>query len=407
MGLLRLTGAHIKKHIERKMEMRITKALIVLILPLISHGALSAALMDANPQYFEYVEATSTKAAIEAKTTRGALSTEKINLQKQLKDLELTKEQQEQNVKELTAKAIKEGDAPLGNLQINITAIETEQEKLDITLKAINAIKVNLKINENKLNALGRTCLTNSQPDSYACRIRRGEIEIFSDLGVSPTLADGGEIKLGALRGFIDFGQNRKMPISVIIADVTSQTQSEEANATKLLDPEQGINLTSEFAWRYGLLGVCSGDTTARCMFGFNYGIRYLKLQEEGTDQSISTYGGFVTFKTSAAFNIFKIGGGGSLSTDSANQMGTIRFYGSASYFYHNGSSSDDFFSGIVDKSGNPIQFDREYGSIQYGLAIYVNDSINFTYSKYSARATNGLMDEESISLNFDVLKFK
>lgn len=397
--------------------MRIAKALAILILPLISHGALSAALTDANPEYVEYVGAEP--------ADNTAQKNQLIEYEDALKDLEYEKAKADKEVKELTSKSVaaynehyKLTNTTPKPSQDLINTAKNKYDALDASRKrgldnqaalaeSIEETHVEIKKIEETLITNGAICEPKTNGFFSICRIRKAEVEYFADLGISPTLADGGEVKLGAIRGFIDFGENRKMPISVIIADVTSQTQSEEANAIKLLDPEQGVNFTSEFAGRFSFLGICGGDTTARCMMGFNYGLRYLKLQEDSTEESKSTYGGFVTFKTSAAFNIFKNSDDGYLSTDPKNQMGTIRFYYVASYFYHDGGASDEFFSGIVDNSGNPTQFDREYGSNKYGLAIYINDSINFTYSKYSARASNGLMDEESISVNFDVLKFK
>lgn len=181
---------------------------------------------------------------------------------------------------------------------------------------------------------------------------------------------------------------------------VTSQTHVSEANALKLLDPEQGINIGAEYAWRYRIFDVCAGEkTTTRCVLGLNFGGRYLKLQSAGEEDSKATYGVFSSIQTVWAFNIFEEG-------NQENKLGTIRLHGAYSYFYHDGKSSDEFFPGITDGDGNPVKFEQNFGSLKYGVSIYISKSINFTYSKFSASGNNNIPDSETISLNFDVLQF-
>jgi hypothetical protein len=110
--------------------------------------------------------------------------------------------------------------------------------------------------------------------------------EYLSDFKASPTLAEGGELKLGLARMEIDFGTDLRIPFSIVVADVTSETKSDQANAIKLLDPQQGINIGLEKAWAYQIGKVCEGgnESTATCVLGVRAGGRYIGLKEDGTE---------------------------------------------------------------------------------------------------------------------------
>jgi hypothetical protein len=399
--------------------MRIVSFFAILILPWLSHSVTAAALMDANPEYVKVKKSASPPHALVQQEGATQQELARLEQEKSITETEAKNLYQQivdatKNVAQLEGMArITEGfdDSLLQHARSRVGDLkqlhETSLKRLADLSTEIGKVKVSLSEFRNNILGSGNDCVPTAGGGKIFCRQMQAKNEFFADLGISPTLADGGEIKLGALRGFIDLGEDKEIPLSVLIADVTSQTQSEEANAIKLLDPEQGINLTSEYAWRYRVGGICAGETTARCMLGFNYGVRYLNLQKENTDQPKSSFGVFTTLKTSLSFNIFRIGDDGIHSKDSRNKLGTIRVHGAYSYFHHDGGSSDEYFAGIADSDGNPVQFDREFGSIRYGITLYVNESINFTYVKYSARGADGVMDDESISLNFDVLKIK
>lgn len=281
-------------------------------------------------------------------------------------------------------------------------ALEKEYNQLSKKIMDLSNSLIDAKKNLSDIQLEQRVQLVECNPmrgGKIFCRIDRTETEYFSDFSMSPTLADGAELKLGLIRGRVELGEKFSIPLTILMADVTSQTAPDEANTTKLLDPDQGINMGTEFAWKYRIGPVCAGETTAKCVLGFNLGGRYLKLQENDSEQSKSTYGAFATLQTAWSFNVFEEG-------NQDNKLGTIRLNAAYSHFYHDGKNSDDYFAGITDGKGAPVQFEQDFGSLKYGLSIYLQDSINLSYSKFKAYGDAGIKDDESISLNFDALKF-
>lgn len=238
--------------------------------------------------------------------------------------------------------------------------------------------------------------------DKDFCRVMFKDTKYFEDVAVDPTFAEGSELKLGVVRGYIDFGERVKLPISILYSKVsdTPEDGGQTANAKTLLDPEQGINLAYEYGGLFSVGELCRGDTTARCFIGANLGARYLELTEEGTDEKISSYGGLASAKILFAFNIFDS------EIDTDNKLGTISLDATYSAFYHNGADSNKFFAGITDSQGNPVNFDKSFSSLKIGAAFSINNSISVKYARFSANKSSGIKDEESIAISFDGIGF-
>ena len=393
--------------------MNIVKVIGVITIALMSAQVLSASLMNVDITRLRATESGTPDQALFLEK-----ATDEAKLEEIQQEIQQTEREKDEVVKDtqVSQKSLSQlielskraniDDSALSEASSNLQALKRKEEQLESTLASLKSEyqKVTDKLTSirDKIISSDKSCVPKS--DSFIiCRLVNSEedkLDSFTDLGLSPTLADGGEIKLGLLRGFVDFGETIKAPFTVLIADVASQTESAEANTVKLLDPEQGINIGQEYVWRYRIFGLCAGEnTTALCRAGFNWGARYMKLQGEGEEKSESTTGLFSTLQTNWSFNIFEM-------ENPSNKLGTIRLYAAYSYFYHDGKNSDNYFSGISDGEGNSVSFDRDFGSLKYGASIYISKSINLTYSKFSARGAEGVGDSESYTLNFDVLKF-
>lgn len=408
--------------------MKIVNIIGVIAVVFSSMGAMAASLMSVDANKLQSVpegeELSKLQGVIDDATAAANKLEQDVDKAKQgVAAAELQVVAAENAINALKMKVSEKGLEPTTKSQYNI-AIRMSQIDLETAIdnkKTVEAFliaaeakykgaKKTLRAYQAKLVGSGESCVP-GRDDKILCRAikepetdeKTGEtkhVEAFADLGLSPTLADGGEIKLGLLRGFVDLGENFKAPFFVAIADVTSQTEPGEANTTKLLDPDQGVNIGQEYVWRYHFFGLCAGkNTTADCRLGFNWGARYMKLQGEGEEESKGTFGAFSTAQTAWSFNIFDIDNPGI-------KLGTIRLYAAYSQFFHDGKNSSDYFAGVTDDDGNPVSFDKNFGSFKYGASIYINESINISYSKFNAVGADGVNDNESYTLNFDVLKF-
>jgi hypothetical protein len=238
--------------------------------------------------------------------------------------------------------------------------------------------------------------------DKDFCRVMFKDTKYFEDVAIDPTLTEGSELKVGIVRGYIDFGERAKLPISILYSKVsdTPEDGGKSANAKTLLDPEQGINFAYEYGGLFSVGELCRGETTARCFIGANIGARYLELKEDGTDTKSSSYGGLASVKMLYAFNILD----SDLNAD--NKLGTIKLDVTYSAFFHNGDDSNKFFAGITDGQGNPAEFDTTFSSLKLGAAFSINKSISVNYARFSANKSSGIKDEESITVSFDGINF-
>lgn len=267
------------------------------------------------------------------------------------------------------------------------------------------ALQTAQQVVEDKKDALAQAkakpCTLESKGADF-CRLSYKDTSFFQDVAVDPTLADGADLKLGVVRGYIDFGETVKLPISVLYSKVTDSLEdgNQTANAKTLLDPEQGINMAFEYGGLFSIWEICRGKTSARCFIGANVGARYLELKEKGTGKDISSYGGLATVKMLMAFNIFD----SDSKTD--NKLGTISLNAAYSGFYHNGADSSKYFAGITDGQGNPVKFENSFRSLKVGASFSLNKSISINYARFSANKSSGIKDEESILLSFDGIGF-
>lgn len=324
----------------------------VIILSLLPHYALSASLSDSSPSDLVRVNV----AAVER--------------------LELALAQSKQSLAE--KKSLKSTAAVIATAEKDVADKQKELEK-----------------------AKAEPCTLESKRADF-CRLSYKDTSYFKDVAVDPTLADGADLKLGVVRGYIDFGETVKLPISVLYSKVTDSPEdgNQTANAKSLLDPEQGINIAFEYGGLFSVWEICRGDTTARCFIGANVGARYLQLKEEGTGEDISSYGGLATLKMLMAFNIFDS------DIDKDNKLGTISLNAAYSGFYHNGDDSSRYFAGITDSQGNPVKFENSFSSLKLGASFSLNKSISIKYNHFSANKSSGIKDEESILLSFDGIGF-
>ncbi len=153
-----------------------------------------------------------------------------------------------------------------------------------------------------------------------------------------------------------------------------------------------------EYAWQYRIGKLCSttDNSTARCVAGLRGGVRYITLKEDGTEDSENAWGEFLTLQNAWSFKFFEAG--------SDKETGYLRLNLSGSYFSHNGVDSDDFFAGMNDSEGNPVKFDKSYLSTSISTALYINKFVNISYTKWYAHSDDGVDDQETVSINFDLL---
>jgi len=229
------------------------------------------------------------------------------------------------------------------------------------------------------------------------CKIKwdQDEALFFTDVSGLPGLADGAPIKLGVARYQIELGEDFYIPFSLLASDVTGDSEGDEANTLKLLDPEQGINFGFEQAWRYKMGRVCAGITDARCGLMVRGGLRYLRLEEADTGTKESLYGGFVDIKNQWSFKISDLSG---------DEAGWLRLGFGASYFSHGGDKSETFFAGIVDGDGNAVEFDGDYFSTFASAEFTITNSVSIKYEHYEPHGADGLHSRDAVTIHYNFL---
>lgn len=262
-----------------------------------------------------------------------------------------------------------------------------------------------LGISENALDSDITSALAAKECDlgkgDVVCRVNFGTSQstFFSDIEALPIASDAQAVKIGVRRFNLFLGDTLPVPISLVVADVTGSGELNEANKLRLLDPEQGINFSGNFLWKYRVGRFCQFANNSKlnggCRVGFNLGARYLRPKDVmGENEDI--FGGYVELSHGIRFPILPM----EAIDDEAGHFNLITNF---AYFTHN-SSDRSFFSNVLDVNGQPVQFDEDYGAVTIKAQLNISKILTMSYTYYDPFESKDLKSVNTFTFTYSFL---
>lgn len=298
----------------------------------------------------------------------------------------------------LTSPKTKSESNPIHPAKLVRALYAEERKKLSAGIISLSAIKSMQQL-EQEVEDAG----ANTECDLASAKICQiiwtdEHRKYFSDVEALP-IGGGDSIKIGLIRYQIQLGDNLQIPFSLLASDTSSSARDDDANLLKLLDPEQGLNFSTNWAWKYRIKDFCSFSNTSLhngfCRFGLNVGARYLKLDEIADNDEEDIIGGYIEIANAWRFPVYE-------AKNMGEEAGYVNWYTSASFFSHNGDSSNKFFQNVTDNDGNPVNFDKDFGSFTMRFELYITNQITVTYSYYDPFESDGLDDVSSFTFKYN-----
>lgn len=178
---------------------------------------------------------------------------------------------------------------------------------------------------------------------------------IFGSLSAGSS-GESQSIKFNAINYYLWFGGNKKLPFQLYLSDDVSDSDTQEANTAKLLDPESGVALKFPLLWTYqssgdGFCAFLNGtNTVGHCSIGGDVTLSFkdLDVVDGGSETAFGQ-----TLRVGAAV-LFPI-----LSANDQLEQGYLSASARAVYSHVDIENSTQLFVPVTDASGAPVGFDK------------------------------------------------
>ncbi|WP_411994530.1 hypothetical protein [Agarivorans sp. DSG3-1] len=189
-----------------------------------------------------------------------------------------------------------------------------------------------------------------------------GTDSLFGSLMAS-SAGDTQTIKFDAINYNLHMGGNIHIPFQLYYGNVVSDGDDDKANSIKLMDPENGVALKFPVVFNYfkneSSGGLCAfydedKDSVGRCSLGGDLTFNYRELKNDSGESD--TQAGYTARLGGAmVFPINNVVGG--------KEKGFLSLGAKVVYSYANVDDPTNFFTPVLDASGNPVSFDKYIGA--------------------------------------------
>lgn len=233
--------------------------------------------------------------------------------------------------------------------------------------------------------------------------------KLFTDITATlPVLTGNGvtPIKVAVARYKLDLGGS-SIPFNLYSSNAVSTTNPSDANATNMLDPQQGVvNLGFEKMIQFRLgRALCDFDSASGglCLIDITAGARSLKLASlnpSGTAGNTNTSGamtnvrGFGYYGQIQLVALFPIHLLDKSDDPDAGKLGVKLGY---AHFRQN-SSERNLFPDAVDSQGKPLLIGKNYGAYSAIIHLNITGKLNFEAAYYaSTRGSRGPLKPQTV----------
>lgn len=223
----------------------------------------------------------------------------------------------------------------------------------------------------------------------------------FKDFTILPGSGGEQQIKITPYRGNLILGENLALPLTIYMSEVSDSVDSEDVNATKLINPEQGrFNFNLKYAGRYRIGNFCKFDNPAdgNCAVSLTAGMRYLGLRQLNEEDELEIEHYWGSYVELANAWLFKI-------QDPSLQgfIGEVALKLHASYLSQDIKNEISLFPGATDATGNPIAFEESFWSYGTTLTFKMNEKFSIRTQYLKSDQNDLLGDRSYFGITYDI----
>ncbi|MBN8430057.1 hypothetical protein JF535_04230 [Microbulbifer salipaludis] len=223
----------------------------------------------------------------------------------------------------------------------------------------------------------------------------------FKDFTILPGSGGEQQIKITPYRGNLILGENLALPLTIYMSEVSDSVDSEDVNAIKLINPEQGrFNFNLKYAGRYRIGKFCkfNDPSDGNCAVSLTAGMRYLGLRQVNEQEELEIEHYWGSYVELANTWLFKI-------QDPSLQgfIGEVALKLNASYLSQNIEDGSTLFPDATDAAGEPIAFEEDFLSYGATLTFKMNEKFSIRTQYIKSDQDDLLGDRSSFGITYDI----